>query len=146
LFYRLQKEKEIIDRMGMKQAVALLSGQMGIPQDEVADMTQRMSGRDVSLSQPLGDKDRATLLDFQASDESEGADVTLAHQEQMQQLRAGLTKARPHLTERELFLLEKRLLADEPLTLQEVGDHYRITREAVRQMEARLLQKIKSFI
>jgi RNA polymerase sigma-32 factor len=144
LFYRLQKEKEMIDRLGMKQAVALLSGQMDIPQDEVVEMSRRMSGRDVSLSQPVGDDEKATLMDFQSSATDEGADDALARQEQIALLKVGIEKVRPLLNERELYLLDNRLLADEPLTLQEVGDHYHITREAVRQMESRLLQKIRN--
>ncbi|HMN68399.1 MAG TPA: sigma factor-like helix-turn-helix DNA-binding protein [Bdellovibrionales bacterium] len=58
-------------------------------------------------------------------------------------LTAGIEELRPSLNEREQFLLDARLLADEPMTLQEIGDKYGTTREAVRQMEARLLQKIR---
>lgn len=144
LFYRLQKEKEMIDRLGMKQAVALLSGQMGIPQDEVSDMSQRLSGRDVSLNQPVDDGDRTTLMDFQSRTDLQSADELLSHNEQISKLKDQIEKIRPVLSERELYLLDKRILADEPLTLQEVGDHYKITREAVRQMENRLIQKIKN--
>ena len=58
-------------------------------------------------------------------------------------LRENLEKIRPSLSEKEIYLLEKRLLSEEPLTLQEIGDHYGVTREAVRQLEQRLVGKIR---
>ena len=57
-----------------------------------------------------------------------------------------LKKLRPELNEREQFLLDARLLSDEPMTLQEIGDKYGTTREAVRQMEARVMAKIKKSV
>ena len=58
-------------------------------------------------------------------------------------LREKIHEIRPTLNERELFLLDARLLSDEPLTLQEIGEKYGITREAVRQMEVRLMEKLR---
>ena len=54
-----------------------------------------------------------------------------------------IDELRPTLNEREKILLEERILNDEPLTLQEIGEKYGITREAVRQAEVRLMKKIK---
>jgi RNA polymerase sigma-32 factor len=73
-------------------------------------------------------------------------DDTLGLQEQLHQLTEKIDEIRPSLNERESFLLEARLLSDEPLTLQEIGEKYGITREAVRQMEARLLEKIRKIM
>ena len=112
-------------------------------------MSQRMSGRDVSLNAPLdsgGETTAASLLDFKSNDE-EGADDQLGHMEEMEVLKDNIEKIRPTLSAKELYILQNRLLADEPQTLQEIGDHYKVTREAVRQLEARLIAKIrKSFI
>ncbi len=50
------------------------------------------------------------------------------------------------LNEKEQYILRHRLLADEPLTLREIGERYNVTRERVRQLEARLLEKIRKHL
>ncbi len=103
----------------------------------------------MSLDQPLSPGDGGETTSFlqnQATPNETALDEQLIHKEQLNQLHVGLDEIRDELSEREVFLLENRLLSDEPLTLQEIGDHYGITREAVRQMESRLLLKIKASI
>lgn len=142
LFYRLQKEKEALDALGEAPDVNLIGSRLGIPAEEVHEMAQRLKGRDVSLSQTLDENSKGSLLDLQKSEEAE-PDEALARMEELKLLRDRLDELRPRLSERELILLDERLLADEPLTLQEIGEKYGITREAVRQMEVRLLDKIR---
>jgi RNA polymerase sigma-32 factor len=67
----------------------------------------------------------------------------MALEEQLSLLMNAVEELRLGLNEKETILLEERILSDEPLTLQEIGDKYGITREAVRQTEARLMKKIK---
>lgn len=142
LFYQLQREKEALDALGNRPDVAMIATKMGIPQDEVEVMAQRMSGRDISLDRPLDDESSMTLSDLQQST-TEDLTEQLSRQENIQRLKTKIDELRPELNERELILLEERLLNDEPLTLQEIGEKYGITREAVRQAEARLMKKIK---
>lgn len=143
LFYQLQREKDALERLGPSQVVAQLSGRLGVSKEEVETMRQRMSGRDVSLNQPLSENDQSSLLDFQKQEDAVPVDEQIGHQEELHRLTESIEHLRDQLNERELFLLENRLMADEPLTLQEIGDKYGITREAARQMEARLIHKIK---
>ncbi len=142
LFYRLQKEKDNLDALGENPDVVMIGSKLGIPPEEVREMSQRLRGRDVSLSQTFDDDSKSTMLDFQKTDQ-EPPDELLARAEELKILRERIEKLRPQLSERELILLDERLLADEPLTLQEIGDKHKITREAVRQMESRLLDKIR---
>lgn len=144
LFYQLQREREQLERMGMQQGIAQLSGRLGISEKEVQEMSQRVLGRDVSLSQPVGDNENASLMDFQSDGQQEGIDDQLGHAEELKLLKEKIDHLRDDLNERELFVLDNRLLADEPMTLQEIGDKYGITREAARQLEARLMNKIKN--
>lgn len=144
LFYQLQREREQLERMGMQQGIAQLSGKLGIPEKEVEEMSQRVLGRDVSLSQPVGDSDSASLMDFQADDQESSIEDRLGHAEELKLLSDKIAEIRGDLNERELFVLDNRLLSDEPMTLQEIGDKYGITREAARQLEARLMNKIKA--
>jgi len=147
LFYRLQKERELLDSMGREPNIALLSSRLGVSEEEVETMTKRLAGRDISLNQPLDSTSNASasLLDFEASDDP-GVDDQLGHLEEMEVLKRDLERIRPKLNEKETYVLEKRLLADEPQTLQEIGEHFGVTREAVRQIEARLIGKIRSAV
>lgn len=144
LFYQLQKEKEALDAMGIEPNAALISSRLGIPEDEVRDMTQRMSGRDLSLDKPIDDESGVSLGDLQRDQQELGLDERLAREEELEILRKKIEEIRPELSEREKIILDERILNDEPLTLQEIGEKYGITREAVRQMEARLMKKIRS--
>lgn len=143
LFYQLQKQREELERLGLEQGIAQISGRLGVPQDEVQAMHARLSGRDVSLDAPVGEEGSARLLDLQSEADPEALEENLGTREEISLLQEKIEELRPSLNEREKFLLDARLLADEPLTLQEIGDKYGTTREAVRQMEARLMAKIK---
>lgn len=143
LFYQLQREKEKLEKLGLEQGIAQLSGRLGVSEEEVADMQQRLSSRDVSLDQPVSDDSQQRLVDFQSEANAVTPDETIGLREQLHQLTEKIEELRPTLNDREKFLLDSRLLSDEPLTLQEIGEKYGITREAVRQMEARLLEKIR---
>lgn len=147
LFYRLQKEREALDSIGQEPTVALLAGRLGVSEEEVETMQKRLSGRDISLNQPLDAEGNSasSLLDFSPSDDTP-VDETIGHLEEMEVLKENIEKIRTTLNEKETYILEKRLLADEPLTLQQIGEHYGVTREAVRQLEARLIGKIRSAV
>lgn len=142
LFYQLQKQKEELDAMGLTPDVKLLSARMGIPEDEVQMMAQRMSGRDVSLDRAIDEESGTSLMDFQKT-EGGSPDEQLSQREELSHLTEAIEELKPQLSERERIILDERILADEPMTLQEIGEKYGITREAVRQMEARLMKKIK---
>jgi RNA polymerase sigma-32 factor len=145
LFYQLQKQKDALDAMGEHPNLALLSERLGIPEDEINDMAQRLSGRDVSLDRPIDGNSSTTLQDLQKDPKNdENLDDRLAREEQLQILKEKIEEIRPELSDREKIILDERILNDEPLTLQEIGEKYGITREAVRQMEARLMKKIKT--
>lgn len=143
LFYQLQKEQQELERLGQKHDIALLSTRLNIPEDEVRTMAERMSGPDVSLDRPLDSQSDLTLKDMQRSHQEEPLDDVLATQEQIQLLKKRIEEIRPSLSEKEKIILDERWLNDEPLTLQEIGEKYGITREAVRQNEMRLMKKIR---
>lgn len=144
LFYQLQKEKNALDAMGVEPTTALISSRLGIPEDEVRDMAMRMTGRDVSLDKPVDDDSSASIGDLQKNTNDQPLDEQLAREEQLQILKEKIEAIRPELSDREKIILDERILNEEPLTLQEIGEKYGITREAVRQMEARLMKKIKA--
>lgn len=142
LFYQLQKQKEELEKMGYEGVLAL-SEKLGIPVDEIEVMQNRLNFRDVSLDKPLDVNGDLTLQDVQKKADDTPVDEKLANNEMIEILRSKIDEIRPHLNEKEKIILEERLLNDEPLTLQEIGEKYKITREAVRQAEVRLMKKIK---
>ncbi len=143
LFYQLQKHKQIMDSVNSEADLHKLSEELGIPEDEVQSMAQRMFQRDVSLDKPMDDESRSNLGDLQKNDSEERPDDALERLEQLEILKQKIEEIRSELNPREIILLEERILNDQPLTLQEIGEKYGITREAVRQMEARLIKKIQ---
>lgn len=144
LFYQLQKEKNALDAMGIEPDMALLSSRLGIPENEIRDMSQRMSGRDVSLDKPIDNESGVSLGDLQRDRQDMRLDERLEHDEQLSILKSKIEEIRPKLSKREIVILDERILNDEPLTLQEIGEKHGITREAVRQMEVRVMKKIKA--
>jgi RNA polymerase sigma-32 factor len=145
LFYRLQKERDRLDQMGQEPNFKLLAGRLGVTEEEVETMSKRLKGRDVSLSQPIDSESSVSLLDFETTGEAP-IDEQLGHLEEVEVLKKNLEHLRPQLSEKELYILEHRMLSHEPMTLQEIGEHYGVTREAVRQLEARLMGKIRDLV
>lgn len=146
LFYQLQKQKQEFEKMSSPENVTLLSHKLGIPEDEITEMAKRLSSRDVSLDKPNNNEDdSATPLSalLKKEDGSLPLDEQMALDEQLSLLMRAVESLKNSLNDKERILLDERVLSDEPLTLQEIGDKYGITREAVRQTEARLMKKIK---
>lgn len=147
LFYQLQKQKAELEKMSSQESTALLSHQLGIPEDEINEMAQRLSMRDVSIDKPQDASNESTVSIGSLLKQEDGSlplDEQLALAEQIQFLKNAIDSIKDDLTDKEKIILEERVLNDEPLTLQEIGEKYKITREAVRQNEARLIQKIKT--
>lgn len=146
LFYQLQREREKLEREGLQAGIAQLSGRLGISKEEISEMQSRLSGRDISLDAPVGDEGSSSLLDYQSEADPDRLDDNLGRREELAILNDKIGELRPSLSEKELFLLDARVLSDEPMTLQEIGDKYGTTREAVRQMEVRLMDKIRKLV
>jgi len=146
LFYQLKKQQKELEQLGFGEQIKMISERMDIPEKEIKDMSQRMSGKDISLDQSLGDDDQSTLLDLQTSPYEATPESQVAKVELLGQLTKHIDKLKTTLNEKELFILEERMLADKPMTLQEIGNKYGTTREAVRQAEGRLFKKIQTYI
>ena len=116
LFYQLQKEKSRLDAQGFEPDVKLLSSRLGIPEKEVREMDQRMRSKDLSLDIQVGGDDSGTsLLDLQQGDIGlPELDDQLGMAEEIQILNNHIEKLKPNLNEKEIFVLENRLLADGP--------------------------------
>lgn len=143
LFYHLQKEKNMLDQLGQEPSVKLLAARLGVPEHDVRMMEERMSGGDMSLDAPVGGDNDTSRVHLETNDDEIPVDEELARRESLHMLEDKIQELRPQLSDKELIILEERILADAPVTLQDIGEKWGVTREAVRQMESRLIKKIK---
>tara|TARA_B100001248_G_C27399032_1_gene468314 strand:- start:7862 stop:8749 length:888 start_codon:yes stop_codon:yes gene_type:complete len=143
LFYQLQKEKALLEAKGEEFDVDAFSEKIGIDASKVEAMEMRLSQRDVSLDTPIDEGGKTLLLDMQENQTAVDAEEELAHLEEVEVLKEKIDAIKESLNEKEVYILENRVLHDSPMTLQEIGDHFGITRERSRQIEANIIKKLK---
>jgi RNA polymerase sigma-32 factor len=151
LFYHLMREKERLEAQGLLPAPKLLAEKLHVREKDVVAMEHRLgaSGAEVSVDAPMydsGGEGRVRTFGESLADGHEAADQQMEREELLRMLRARLPAFKKELNERESRLLEDRLLAEEPKTLQEVADLYGLTRERARQIEAKLIDKLRAFL
>lgn len=144
LFYNLMREKDRLEAQGIQAGPKLLADTLNVREKDVQEMSLRLSSRggETSLDAPIGDDDSRTAANSLA-DEAEGADETIA-QKQLQGILADhISEFVQSLNEKERILFHERLMNEEPKTLQEVADQFGITRERARQIEAKVVEKLR---
>lgn len=143
LFYNLNRERQKLIAQGFDPDAGMLSEKLGVSEEQINEMDQRLASTDVSLNVQVGDESgSSSKIDFLPALEP-GVEECLASLEISDVVRDKIQTILPQLNEKEKYILQRRLLADEPVTLREIGERYNITRERVRQLEARLLEKIR---
>ncbi len=148
LFFNLRKEIDRLEALGISDpGPKLLAERLDLPEAEVASMQQRLAASDLSLDAPLRDDDSgsASRLEFVA-DGTSGPDRAVENREFSSLLREKLLAFGETLEGRDREIFELRTMADEPLTLQEIGDKYGITRERARQIERRMMDRLRDFL
>jgi RNA polymerase sigma-32 factor len=149
LFFNLRKEREKLEQFGFQATTALLAEKLDVPEKEVIEMERRLSAPEASLDAPIGagtdDEGSRTRLDYLPSDDVR-PDRAVAQSEFSQLLRGKLEAFARTLEGREQTIFRERWLTDEPLTLQELGDRYQVSRERARQLEKRMLDRLKKYL
>jgi len=145
LFFNLQKEKTKLEALGYSAEPKKLAEAIGVKEKEVIQMDQRMSSWEASLDAPMRDDAERSLMDFLPASK-ELIDGKLEDNEIKSILYEKLKDFKKTLKDKELYIYQNRILAENPATLQEIGDKYGITRERTRQIEEKLLRKIKDFL
>jgi len=147
LFFNLHKEKEKLEQKGIKPDAKTIAATLNVSEKDVVEMDRRLASTDMSLDSTVRrDADReVTKLDT-LGDPSVGADEILSLAEFNTELQQKLETFGKSLEGKEAFIFRERLTTDKPLTLQEIGEHFNITRERVRQLEARVMKKLKAFL
>ena len=148
LFFNLNKEKQRLLAMGIDPTAKAIADRLNVDEKEVADMDVRLGSSETSLDAPVGDPDgkQTSRVDLMPS-AGEAADVMLADAELQNALRGKLATFRQTLKGKDLEIFDLRLATHEdPLTLQELGDRFGVSRERVRQLEARLVGKLRQHL
>ncbi len=123
------------------ETVAAIARELGVREREVVEMGRRMARRDASLNERLDADGEAERQDFLVDDAAD-QETELADAEELQKRRGSLAEAMGKLSPRECHILAARRLSDEPPTLEDLGTHFGVSRERVRQIEARALEKL----
>ena len=150
LFFSLRKAKarlQILDagELEPEQAEAL-SKQFGLSADDIINMNRRMSARDYSLNAPVSeDGDSVEFMDTLV-DESPSPEAIVAEREEAGIRNEMLQAALAELPERERHIFVERRLKDDPVTLEQLGEEYGISRERVRQLEVRAFEKVQKAV
>jgi RNA polymerase sigma-32 factor len=143
LFFKLSQAKKQLESISKtKPEFAEIASSLGVKSSEVAEMDLRMGSRDVSLHEFIGDDGENSHIDFLAF-EGENQEVALIKHEERSLVKQNITAALTTLNEREAYIILNRVMADNPETLQKIGDKYNITRERARQIEKQALKKVQ---
>jgi RNA polymerase sigma-32 factor len=144
LFYSLTKTKRILKSMEAAQDnVHILAKALHVKDHDIIEMEQRMSLRDFSLDSALNEDCQTTHLDLLADERPNQEDLVGAIEEE--RLRKGeIGRALRCLNPKEQYVIQKRIMAHQPATLQEIGDSLSLSRERIRQIEDEALKKLRN--
>ena len=148
LFFNLRRIKARLNLMEAgdlaPEAVTTIARELEVEEADVVSMNRRMAGRDSSLNIPLGEggTEAMSLL----PDERENQEDSYAHREELSQGRTLIARALDTLNEREREIFVERRLKDDPVTLEELGSRYGVSRERIRQIEVKAFDKVRAIV
>jgi len=149
LFFNLRKVKgqlqAIEDGDLPPETVTEIATQLDVSEQDVINMNRRLASPDHSLNAPLRQDGEGEWQDWLV-DEEQSHEIQIADREELGKRRKLLTDAMAHLNERERHILTERRLREEPTTLEDLSQHYGISRERVRQIEVRAFEKLQKAI
>jgi len=143
LFWQLNKEKKKLEEEGVDPTAEMIAERLGVEKREVINMNSRLSQYDLSLNTPVYETGTETFggripFDFDT-------EAIVAEKDQQVKWKKMISQFRKTLSERELYILNSRMCAEEPMKLKEIGDRFSITHERVRQIEKAIKKKLIGF-
>jgi RNA polymerase sigma-32 factor len=136
------KIKGIVHEEHREEKIEELAQELNVKSADIEEMQKRFAGRDLSLDSKLDFNQDVSFLDL-LPDISPDQEELLGDRETNTALKEEVDEALGNLSEREQFIIRYRIMADDPMTLQELGDTFHISRERVRQIESEALRKLK---
>jgi RNA polymerase sigma-32 factor len=147
LFFRLNKEKRALERQGFEVEPRLLAERLEVSEADVVDMDQRLSRSDLSVNAPArrDESDGAEFGDF-LSGKGPDAEQTVADSELRRVFMDRVQQFAETLEERDRKLLDERVLAEDPKTLAQLGEELGVSRERIRQLEVRIVDRLREYM
>ena len=143
LFYKIGKVREALEfNQEMAEKYQVEAADFGVSKENIMGMEQRMSSRDFSLDAAFDENSELTPLDLLEENGMNQEDSLVQEQEKKSQDER-ILEAMKRLSEKEVYVIRNRVMADKPLTLWQIGDHLKLSREWVRQIEGEALRKLK---
>jgi RNA polymerase sigma-32 factor len=146
LFYKIGKVRKALESSRENEKkYELLAHDLDVAKEDIVEMEQRMSSRDLSLDAPLDEDKELTHFDL-LQENSPNQEEVLSQKEEKKIREREVLNAMKRLSEKEVYVIKNRIMADSPLTLQQIGNHLKLSRERVRQIESEALKKLKKEI
>jgi len=146
LLRNLRQEKQRLEEQGYEVGPKQLADHFGVSEKDVTDVQLALGSRDVSLDEPVGGDEERRQIDTIPDEKTADVEQTVARSQLQERAERAIAEFRKALTERDLAILEQRILSEDPETLQRLGDRFGTSREAVRQAEARLMKRLTEFM
>jgi RNA polymerase sigma-32 factor len=147
LFFNLNKEKAKLTALGIEPTSAEIAKSLEVDEADVIEMDRRLARADASLDSPVKEGDGRETTRLELLPGTADTPERVAENAEIEQLlHRELESFKRTLTGKDVAIFEKRMVADEPLTLQELGDEFGVSRERVRQLEARLTGKLREHL
>ena len=145
LFFKLRQERDRLSSRGVNPTTARLAENCGVSENDIMDMDQRLHSTNVFLDAPLNTDSDTEWLEVLESDE-ESTESQVSRKQMTDILRQKVVQFRKTMSVRERNIFDKRIYAENPQTLQQIGDYLGISRERVRQLERDILLKIRDYL
>ncbi len=144
LFYKLGKVRRLLEapQGDHPQSYEDIARDLGVKEEEIHEMEQRMGRRDLSLDLPFDEDQELTPLALLSDDSPDQEDMLIRSQDSQIQKKE-ISKALAKLSDREQYIINHRIMSDNPLTLREIGDTLQLSRERIRQIEKEALTKLR---
>ena len=143
LFFKLGQAKKKLEALSQKNPeFGEIAESLGVKETEIAEMDQRLTYRDLSLDSYISGEGETSHID-NLPYEGEDQETSLIKKEEMEIVKRNIAGALTNLNERESYIVRHRIMTDNPKTLQEIGNKYKITRERARQIEKQALKKLR---
>ncbi len=148
LFFNLRKQRDKLQAAGIEPSPENIAKELDVSTAEVVEMERRMGSPDLSLDAPLssddgdGSRTRLDLIEDEVADPEDRADAA----EFKSLLQSKLLRFGADLEGRELEIFSERLMSDEPITLQDLGTRWGVSRERARQIEKRMILRLREFL
>lgn len=147
LFFQLNKERARLEREGFEVEPKLIAERLDVTEDDVIEMESRLSRPDTYLDAPARrDEHHGATIGESFATPGESAEAQVGNAELQSNIMQRIEEFAEDLNERDQRILRERILADEPRTLAEMGEEFGVSRERIRQLEARMIKNLRSYV